>query len=275
MIIEDLKIHEWNESVSVTAYVPKCVPNTMLEAARSLQGQVRSTLRPAVLICPGGGYMGHNEEEMEPVALKFLGAGYCAFILNHSVGAGYAMMSSLLVEVAEAIRMIRDHAVEWHIDPDRIHLCGFSTGAHLLATYGSKWREMNGHKPNAIILGYPILEWTAFKEHLQSDCQSMIPTFDMMTTILTGQREPGREVYGELNCSTHVNGNSVKTFLWSTREDKLVRTQDIEPFVEAIESNGVPYEFHLFEHGGHGVSMAEGIPGTEEWFSLAMKWLMK
>ena len=73
--------------------------------------------RPAILIIPGGGYAIGSDRESEPVALQFLAAGYQAFVLKYScVPSRYPVA---LLEMAEAMSMIRGHADEWHVDAGR------------------------------------------------------------------------------------------------------------------------------------------------------------
>lgn len=76
----------------------------------------QDTARPAVMICPGGGYVYLSPREAEPVAMAYAARGIHAFVLNYSLGwdtAGFAP----LTELDWAIALLRSHAAEWHIDP--------------------------------------------------------------------------------------------------------------------------------------------------------------
>ena len=78
--------------------------------------------RPAILIIPGGGYAIGSDRESEPVALQFLAAGYQAFVLKYScVPSRYPVA---LLEMTEAMSMIREHADEWHVDAGRVAAIG-------------------------------------------------------------------------------------------------------------------------------------------------------
>ena len=106
--------------------------------------------RPAIVVCPGGGYLYCSPREAEPIALRYAAAGFHAFILRYSTrweAGGFAPLK----EVSWAIGHIREHAEEWNIHPDRIVTCGFSAGGHLALSAGLKAEN----KPNAMILGYP------------------------------------------------------------------------------------------------------------------------
>lgn len=106
--------------------------------------------RPAVLVCPGGGYVYCSPREAEPVALSYAARGFHAFVLRYSVSKDAAGFTPL-EEVDWAIGHIREHAAQWHIDPEKIAVCGFSAGGHLALASG----VLAKNRPNAMILGYP------------------------------------------------------------------------------------------------------------------------
>lgn len=70
--------------------------------------------RPGVLVIPGGGYAMTSDREAEPIAMRFLAAGYNAFVLRYSVAPSRFPVA--LLEAAEAMNRIRAHADEWHCD---------------------------------------------------------------------------------------------------------------------------------------------------------------
>ena len=106
--------------------------------------------RPAVLVCPGGGYVYCSPREAEPVALSYAARGFHAFVLRYSVAKDAAGFTPL-EEVDWAIGYIRENAAAWHIDPEKIAVCGFSAGGHLALASG----VLAQNRPNAMILGYP------------------------------------------------------------------------------------------------------------------------
>ena len=125
--------------------------------------------RPAVVIFPGGGYDYTSDREAEPVANAYLAAGYSAFVVRYAVGAD-ARHPHPLLDAAAAIALLRARAEEFHIDPQKIAVCGFSAGGHLAAHIGTQWhlpllRDTLGGKsedfrPNAMVLGYPVISAT-------------------------------------------------------------------------------------------------------------------
>ena len=91
--------------------------------------------RPAVIICPGGGYVYLSPREGEPVAAAYAAKGFHAFVLHYSVqyaASGYAPMK----ELDWAIALLREKAEEWNIAENKIFTCGFSAGGHLAMSQG-------------------------------------------------------------------------------------------------------------------------------------------
>ncbi len=107
---------------------------------------------PAVIICPGGAYKELCDREGEPVALSFLAKGYHAFVLKIL----HRRRKNLRRRPADgetALRLIRERAAEWRVQPDHIAVCGSSAGGHLAGALGVMGRE----RPNALILCYACI----------------------------------------------------------------------------------------------------------------------
>ena len=75
--------------------------------------------RPAVIVCPGGGYVYCSPREGEPIALRYTAKGFHAFVLRYSTGFD-AKEFAPWKEVDWAVKLLREHAEEWHIDPGKI-----------------------------------------------------------------------------------------------------------------------------------------------------------
>ena len=95
--------------------------------------------RPMVLLCPGGGYGYTSDREAEPIALQFLSMGYHAAVLRYSCAP--ARYPTALLELARSVLLIREHAVQWHVDTDRLVIQGCSAGGHLAACYAMFWNR--------------------------------------------------------------------------------------------------------------------------------------
>ena len=126
---------------------------TLTVMTQEVGGEFRGvTVRPAVLVIPGGGYMFCSDREAEPVALPFLAAGFQAFVLRYSTGE-HSRWPNPLEDYEQAMSLIRENADKWHVIPDQIAVIGFSAGGHLAGAAA----VMSENRLNAAILGYPVL----------------------------------------------------------------------------------------------------------------------
>lgn len=227
--------------------------------------------RPAVVICPGGGYGFVSPREAEPIAMKYCAAGFHAFVLTYSIApAGWP---AACCELSKAIAYVRSIAAEHHIQKDKIVVCGFSAGGHLAASIGvhydkeivKKFSGVTGeeNRPDGMILGYPVITDEEAKTHMGT-----------MENFIAG-REEARPYFG---LEHHVNENTPKTFLWHTFADNGVPVESSMRFAEALLQHHVPYELHIFPEGPHGLSLANkstgtSLPAVQPWIDLSITWL--
>lgn len=224
----------------------------------------QSVKRPAVVICPGGGYVYLSPRESEPVALAYAAKGIHAFVLHYSVGWDVKGFSPL-DELDWAVGLIREHAEEWKVDGQKILTCGFSAGGHLALAGGLLGKE----KPDGVILGYPAVNLD-------------IPGGEFMAGLLTGKKQPRGDEKKCLNLIRQVTADAPPLFLFTTGEDALTRKMTLE-LVMAYEENGLLCEYHLFQKGPHGYSLANesSADGSSQvmnahvakWLDLSVEWL--
>lgn len=223
------------------------------------------TERPAVIVCPGGGYVYCSAREAEPVALRYAAKGFHAFILRYSVGKDAADFAPLK-ELNWVIGYVRENAAQWHIDPEKIAVCGFSAGGHLALASG----VLAENKPNAMILGYPAV---------------IIPNYpgvNFMLQILTGRKNVTDEDAAYFSLENHITKTSPPVFLAATAEDMLTAFGAL-PVAKKYSDMGMAYELHVFQHGPHGYSVADetaadGIaemlnPDFAQWHAMSVRWL--
>ncbi len=231
--------------------------------------------RPAVVVCPGGGYIRCVYREADPVAFQFMAAGYQAFVLYYSVDED-AVFPNSLMDLCEAMKLIRDNAEEFGVIEDQIAVCGFSAGGHLAASLGVYWNNpeimeksgcKNGeNKPNALILGYPVISTSWLESHGQ--LAALIGDNDWEST------------YKMLNVQTGVGKHTPPAFLCHTARDEGVPVKDSIYFATRLLEAGVPCELHIFPNGGHGMSLGTpqvnvngGDKSFAQWVNLAINWL--
>lgn len=206
--------------------------------------------RPGILILPGGGYSYCSDREAEPVAMAFLSEGFHAFVLRYSC-ANRSVWPAPLRDAEKAMRILQKNAEEWLLDIGKIAVAGFSAGGHLAAALGT----MGKLRPNAMILGYPCI--------LQS-------LSSLMATPMPG-------------LDTEVDEHTPPAFLFTTYEDQVVPVQNSLSFLSALNAWHIPFEAHIFQKGGHGLSLAKAVTavGREgyvnedvaQWFPMCVRWL--
>lgn len=232
--------------------------------------------RPAVLILPGGGYEFTSDREAEPIALRFVGAGYHAFILRYSTFP--SLYPTALLEAAAAMQLIHTHAEQWHIKPDAICILGFSAGGHLAANLSTASSDdaLRDHgydpdivRPNGLMLAYPVISSGKFAhrgsfEHLLGDsCHD-------------------EQLLHKLSLEYQVNPSTPPVFIWHTFTDASVPVENTLMFISACRQANVSVEAHIFPEGPHGLSLGtqetarrskQIVPAVQPWFDLALSWL--
>ena len=228
-------------------------------------------VRPAVVVCPGGGYEFVSDREKEQIALKFLGNGYSAFVLTYSVAP--AKYPTQLLEVSNATAYIRRNAKEYNIDKNKILVCGFSAGGHLAASLATLWDDeiitqnsdikYGENRPNGVILAYPVITYGE-KMHKGS--------FD---SLIGGLDE---SLKTKMSLEKQVSKNTPPAFIWHTFNDTVVPVENSLLFATALREHNIPFELHIFPNGEHGLSLCNNITkGTnkhcEIWMDLCLKWI--
>jgi len=243
--------------------------------------------RPLVLVCPGGGYAFTSDREAEALALQFLAMGYHAAVLRYSVAPAVFPIS--LSELACSVRLIREHAEEWHVNPDQIIVLGCSAGGHLAASIGVFWNrdflakalkaEGTDHKlwkPDGMILCYPVI--TSGEHAHRGSFDNLMGDREKEITGMLGA--PALEA---LSLENQVSSSIPPVFLWHTVEDRSVPVENSLLLALALRRAGISFEMHLYPKGAHGLSLAiEETAGSREnsvepscqnWISLVQSWL--
>lgn len=229
--------------------------------------EIKPRKRPAVIICPGGGYSMVSEREAEPVAKHYFAAGYHTFILRYSV-KDKAKDFRPLCQLASTIAHVRKFAEEWLICRDKIAVTGFSAGGHLACSLGTLFNEerfLNTFgrdediRPNAMVLCYPVIT---------ADEYSNTGSIEGVSGA-----KIGTETYQWFGLDKHVDAQTPPTFLWHTAEDTCVPVENSLKMAAALSQAKVPFELHVFPKGGHGSSVCNReVDAFNEYNGRWMKW---
>lgn len=271
--------------IRVDCYVP--------HVSREIDPKVR---RPAIVVCPGGGYRFCSEREAEPIALRFIAEGFNVFVVwyrvhesdapgkDHDARNWYSespdhVFPMMQYDAGAAIAYVRSHAKEQHTDPNKIAVLGFSAGGHLAASVSALWNRAElwaqigltpqDVRPNAAVLCYPVIV---------ADEDAHRGSFEN----LTGNKSvDAHQPYSILNW---VSGDFPPTFLWHTFTDPSVPVRNSLRMALALADAGVKMEMHIFPEGTHGLSLANEIiappdkpelivPACQIWPQLAARFL--
>lgn len=293
MLVQTIELWDDLPHVTLTAYLPNILN--------------KDKDKPAIIICPGGAYLYTSEREAEPVALRFASLGYPTFVLHYNTYYGKGPIDKLhppapnphslypqpLKDVAKAVSIVREQASTMNIDPDKIVVAGFSAGGHLAAMLGVNWNspnlaELMGMKneefrPNALLLGYALLDSKLSKELMTVEEKIKFrEMFELMYQALFAKNDILDDELTKFSPALLVDEHTPPTFLWHTAEDDLVKSANSLQFALGLAKHGISYELHVFEKGGHGLSLGDMTTSLEpeqinadaaQWVGLAAKWL--
>ncbi|PQO33021.1 alpha/beta hydrolase [Blastopirellula marina] len=209
----------------------------------------------AVVICPGGGYhiLAYDLEGTE-VAAWLNEIGVTGVILHYRVprakeGEPYI---NPLKDAQRAIRLVRAHADDWKIDPNKIGILGFSAGGNLAAvtsnaqeaTYEAVDKvDQLDPRPNFTLLIYPA--------------------------YLNPEGKPT-----ELTPQTAVHKDTPPAFLVHASNDPISSTGSAAYYF-GLKQQGIPAELHIFPKGGHGYGLRPTEQRVTQWPKLASGWLLE
>jgi len=224
----------------------------------------------AIIIAPGGGYQNlamNLEGRMPANYLNTLGVA--AFVLKYRLGPRYHHPIEL-GDMQRAIRMVRARAEEWHLNPARIGVMGFSAGGHLAATASTHFDSGDPAAPDLIdrvssrpdyaVLGYPVITLTEAWTHQGSK-----------TNLLGAGADAA--LARSLSNETQVTSNTPPTFIFHTNADTTVPVENSIYYFLALRKAGVQAEMHVFKDGAHGAGLGMQSPALSEWPKVLGNWL--
>jgi acetyl esterase/lipase len=223
----------------------------------------------AVIICPGGGYVHvSTAREGEQYAIWLSSLGITSFVLKYRMQEfGHP---APLQDVLRAVRLVRSHAADLRIRPDRIGVMGSSAGGHLAASAGTLFDHPLGRtgaaldavsaRPDFLVLMYPVIAMEGPAAHAGS------------RKALLGDH-PSADALRLMSVEKQVSARTPPTLLIHTQEDASVPVENSILFYQALVKAKVPAEMYLFEHGAHGMAMRQGLGTASNWPRRAEEWL--
>ncbi len=216
--------------------------------------------RPYNMVVPGGGYVNvWNLTEGYPIAAHFNELGYHAFIFSYRV-TGTGLMPRPLDDLSRAFRIIQERAAEFHVDPDRYMITGFSAGGNLISLWCAEHHGYETYglaKPVAAFPIYPVVSWRQLASARPHD------HFSMVTLGLTIKEAAESDWNAEDQVRTYP-----PTYIVCTEDDDLVPPEQSRLLARALDAAGIPNHLEIGARGGHG--FAEGWKAdTKGWIERA------
>lgn len=207
----------------------------------------------AVVVCPGGGYhILATDLEGTEVCQWLNSLGVTAALLKYRVpqrtndGAHFLPLE----DAQRAVRLVRSHAAEWKLDPQRIGILGFSAGGHLAARESGNF---DAHLYEAVD---------------EADQISARPDFTLLIYPAYLFMKGKHLVAPELN----VSSNNPPTFMVQTEDDVLGVESCVYNYL-ALKNAKVPVEMHLYPAGGHGYGLRPSTNLVSTWPLRAGEWM--
>ncbi len=253
------------------------LPDRAVTGVRAPQITVYLPQKPngiALLVTPGGAYKRVVlDKEGSDLARPFNTRGYTLFVMTYRMPEdGHAEGADApLADAQRALRTLRSRAAEWHINPQKIGVMGFSAGGHVAASLETRYDEtvypaadtidQQSARPDFVILGYPVISMDRAIAHPGS------------RNALIGETPTTQQVE-RYSPEQHVTAQTPPTFLLHAVDDPSVPVANSLVMFNALHSQHVLTELHLFSKGQHGFGVrgVKNLPAAL-WPQLAMNWI--
>lgn len=213
-----------------------------------------------VVICAGGGYRSVcSMVEAFPAAKRLNELGYHVFAVNYRVGK-QAFAPNPQDDLANAVRYILNHSVEFNIQTDDYAVMGFSAGGHLAASFGTQnlgYARYGLPKPGVLFLAYPVITMGRFT-HAGS-----------RRNLLGRKNIKNEEMIRKYSIENHITPEYPPTFVWQCDKDKTVPVENTQMLVQELDKAGISYFYKTYSSDAHGWGGGDGTL-AEGWIAQAV-----
>lgn len=211
----------------------------------------------AVLICPGGGYARQAMQHEGTLFAEMLAQkGVAGIILKYRLPNGHHAIP--LTDAQEAMRIVRAHAAEWHIDATKVGVAGFSAGGHVASTLGTHFDATS--RPDFMLLFYPVV--------------TMGPlTHQGSRNNLLGDLKDDADLVSYYSNELQVSASTPPALFLLSDDDKSVPPANSVQMYLHMKELGIPAAMYIFPEGGHGWGCRPTFAYYEQWTQLMWRWL--
>lgn len=211
----------------------------------------------AILVCPGGGYrvLSIGQEGYE-WADHLTRQGIATIVLSYRMPMGVTEVP--ISDATEAMRLIRENAEKWGINPDKVGIMGSSAGGHLASTIATHNDEAT--RPNFQILFYPVISMDKAVTHLDSH------------NCLIGENA-SKELEEKYSNALQVSSTTPPAIILLSDDDFLVPPRNSAEYYLALKAANVKASMHVYPSGGHGWGCGKWFKYHKEMMQDLQIWL--
>jgi acetyl esterase/lipase len=209
----------------------------------------------AIVVFPGGGYQILSMDlEGTEVCDWLNGIGVTCVLLKYRVpdSGPYPKSAAALQDAQRAVGLVRQHAAEWGIDPQRVGVLGFSAGAHLAA---------------AVSIYHDKRLYDAVDAADQLSCRP-----DFAVVLYPGYTALANQNFAP-NPDLQPTANTPPTFLLQAEDDNTAHVESSVVYFMQLKNAKVPAELHIYAEGGHGFGLRPRDLPIMSWPKLVETWL--
>ena len=242
----------------------------------------------AVVVFPGGGY--------KELAIDLEGTEVCDWLTSKGItcvllkyrvpgepgypkpapypkSGPYPESPMALEDAQRTVGLVRFHAAEWHIDPHKIGVLGFSAGGHLVAAMSTHYEkrlypavdaaDQESCRPDFAVAIYP--------GHLSLSAAEWDAKQGIKKFVVPHPATANKNL--ALNPDLHVTRQTPPTFLLQNEDDHVDNVNDSLAYYIALKNAGAPVEMHLYAQGGHAFGLRRTKSPVTAWPQLVETWM--
>ncbi len=230
----------------------------------------------AVIICPGGSYFwlddGNEGEEVaewlqeqgiSSFVLRYRVAGFGAFFWHHRRIFRGRQHPDMLKDAQQALKYVKEHSTDYHIDPNRLGLIGFSAGGHL-AMMTACFSDTEENRPAFVGAIYPVVTMNEPFAHERS-----------RRALLSERKQNNQMMRDSLSIERHIPDDCPPVFLINCSNDDVVDYHNSIMLDSALTAKNINHNYIQYKTGKHGFGVSEvfGSKESRQWKYEFVNWL--